>query len=538
MENKKPTSKLIIIFVTLFALSALILFIIFCCTNSKKDVSPVSFIEEIQENEDENKTSADAKNGIGAGTENKGTTTNETNTTDSIEMSGTSGTGQGNGTFSGNDNASSGNLIIDENGNGQIGISGNQSSGTGPGFVQDENGSYSADVEMENNSQIDELISKDKNNDYTPGYEDDDNSGKPKIKEYDDWNLSVEGNEYNNLPIKLNLLNAPYNNNEYCEGMLGQKSFDIKLTSKPGNATITGYPEKVTINNDGKLNLDRHVYTKTGNIDLSNTKFSQLGDYIFSIYEENSDQELYQIIVTLRGITLEDGTPLGKNYSMIQIKSLVNNGEKVNSINININNPNTYITVDKKKNVNSFWEQVYVDVYIDSYENERYTVVNGNSDDKSSSKIGDHYVVRTQKHNIIPQTYKMANDGKVIIGKKSASRVSSILKIASTNGLEKTNVTKTNEVEKFEIPAGTKYKVEFSAEKHYREDYDIEGGGEFRVAREDAEENEVKISNITSGNPKTGVFFTIIPFVIVIGLAVIGVIIIKKTSIKDTDDDK
>ena len=493
MENKKPTNKLIIIFITLLALCALILVIIFYFTNPKKDVSPISFIEEtIQEN-----TNNTDKNETSTGSENKETTI-------------TTETGEGNGTFSENGNASSGNLIIDENGN------------------------YSADVEMENNSQINESINKNKNNDYTSGYDDDeeDDSKKSNIKEYDTWNLSLEGNDYNNLPIKLNLLNAPYNNKEYCEGMLTQNSFDIRLTSKPLNASCTGYPEKVTINNDGKLNTNKHVYTKTGNVDLSNAKFSQLGDYIFSIYPENSNQELYQIIVTLRGITKEDGTPLGRNYSLIQIKSLLKNGEKVNSINININNPNTYITIDKKKNVNSFWEQVYVDVYIDSYENERYTVANGNVLDSSSAKIGNHYVARTEKQNIIPQTYKMANDGKVIIGQKTMGAVSSILKIASTNEIKKINVSKENDTDNFEIPAGTKYKVEFSAEKRYREDYDIQGGGEFRVAKENAEENEVKISNVTSGNPKTGVFYTIIPFVIVIALAVVGIIIIKKMSVK------
>lgn len=533
MENKKPANKLIIIFVTLLALCALIIAIIFFLKKPKDNsTSTVSHTNEVKQEYDNNTIQNETRTGTG----------NNTNTSSNIvnSISNTIGNvidkkGEGNSTISENGNTNSGTLNANNNGDGQIGNGGSSSSSNGPGFVQDENGNYSANVEMEENQEINEIVAKN-TNEYIPDNEEDDedNSNKSNLKEYDNWNLTVKDNDYSNITVKLKLLNAPYNNDEYCEEMLAQNSFTIRLTSKPEGSICKGFPEKITINDNGKLNINTHTYTKTGNIDLSNTYFSHLGDYIFSIYSEDGKEELYQIIVTLRGITLEDGTPLWKTYSLIQMKSLLQNGEKVNNINLSIKNPNTAIEIDKNKNVNSFWEQVYVDVFIDSYENESYTVIDGNS----LEKMGNHYAVRTEKGNIIPQTYKLANDGIIIIGRKSGTSVGNMLKIASINGFKNLKIAKNENTDIFEIPVGTKYKAEFSAEKQYRENYDMDGGGEFRVSKENVKDNLVKISNLTTKNPKTGVFYNIMPFAIVIVLAVIGIIVIKKLSVKNEKEEK
>lgn len=334
---------------------------------------------------------------------------------------------------------------------------------------------------------------------------DNNSTTKTNYKEYDSWKLSVEGNDFSVLTINLNLLNAPFNNNEYCKNKLTQRKFVLKLISKPEGSVCNNYPEIITINNDGILNTNTHIYTKTGTLDLSNTYFSTLGEYVFGLFQENSSEEIFQIIVVLQNVTSESGVSLGKTSSLILIKSLLQNGEKVDDININVNNPNTSIRIKKPRNINTFDEDVYVDVYIDSYENDIYTLINGNETNNSFIKRGNHYVVKSENGYIIPQAYKIENDNIVIIGKND-------------------NI--------FEIPVGTKYKVTLSNEKNYKEKYSLDGGDEYRVAIENEEENEVKIISTTNRNPKTGLFYNIIPFVIVIAIAIIGIFIIKRLSVK------
>lgn len=333
----------------------------------------------------------------------------------------------------------------------------------------------------------------------------DGDSAKSNYKEYDSRNLSVKGNDYSILTININLLNAPFNNEEYCKNKLTQKSFYIRLISKPEGSVCNNYPDKVIINDNGTLNINTHTYTKTGTLDLSDTYFSTLGEYVFGLYQENSNEELFQIIVVLENVTSASGVLLDRTSSLILIKSLLQNGEKVTDININVNNPNTSIRIKKPKNVNAFNEDVYVDVYIDSYDNDIYTLMNGNITNNSFFRMGNHYVLKNNNGYIIPQAYKIENDNIIIIGKNNDT---------------------------FEIPVGTKYKVALSNDKNYKEKYSLDGGEDYRVAIEDEEENEVKIISITNSNPKTGLFYNIIPFIIVIFVAIIGIIIIKKISVK------
>ena len=418
-------------------------------------------------------------NGTGTGSGNGNGTGNGTGT-----GSGTgNGTGVGSGTGTGNAPTPDGGVITgDGNGNGGHYI---------------EYGSNT--VELEESLIIRQIIDEraGASTDYID--EDDDEEeeeGKSNIKYNDSWTLSVKDNDYSKIKFKLNLVNAPYNNSSYCDSKLDQ-GFVVKLTQKPEGSTCTNYPETVDLSEAGKLNTKKHVYTKNGSIDFSNTVFSTLGDYYFSVYKDGGSEELYQVIVTLRGITDDNGFPTGKSYSMIQIK-LADSEEKVNSMNYNVVNPNTYITIDKKKNVNSFWEKIFVDVYIAGYDDDVFDVLDANAYDDVvnshsgliSTEIGNHYIARDGSGYIVPQTYIMTDDGKMYIGRKDLTSVSSIIQLAAVDDVN-IGSDSVEQVDEYEVPVGTMYRVDFSANKQYREEYIQYVIGDFREAQENPEDNMI-----------------------------------------------
>ena len=78
-----------------------------------------------------------------------------------------------------------------------------------------------------------------------------------------------------------------------------------------------------------------------------------------------------------------------------------------------------------------------------------------------------------------------------------------------------------------------KYEIPFTlTNKKYREKYEISDIGEYKVAVSDSNENVVTITNISKGNPNTGLYYTVIPFIILLVAAVSGLIIMKRLSIK------
>ena len=210
-------------------------------------------------------------------------------------------------------------------------------------------------------------------------------------------------------------------------------------------------------------------------------------------------------------------------------------------MNYNVVNPNTYITIDKKKNVNSFWEKIFVDVYIAGYDDDVLDVLNANAYDDVvnsnsgliSTEIGNHYIARDGSGYIVPQTYIMTDDGKMYIGRKDLTSVSSIIQLAAVDDVN-IGSDSVEQVDEYEVPVGTMYRVDFSANKQYREEYIQYGIGDFREAQENPEDNMVKIENLRGTNPKTGLFYTVAPFVVVICVAALGILIIKKLS-KDDD---
>lgn len=543
MENQKHINKIIIFCCCTVALVALIIASItlknHIILNNDEDVSISSYSNYDNNSKAENKTEKKDENKTNS-VDNKTVTNNvvvEAGGNDKVNISNKEGTG-GIGIRDGNGNAGG----YGDNGTGGIGTEGNintnatGNSGVFTGNTTDINngsGNYANDTELEESAELGEILGN--HNKYVND-EDVNEPKKSNYKENDVGKLSLDGNELSNIDFKINLLNAPYNNNEYCENKIS-KNYVVELVEKPQGSTCSNYPEKLVITNQGKLNEAKHAYSKGGNLDFSDTYFNSVGDYYFNICEEDTNTAVYQVIVTFRYITDEKGVSTGRTYSLIQLKSLPD-GKKVDSLNIDILNPNTSITVDKIFNPNSFLEKIYLDVFIDSYKDDIYTVLDGNSDNLNS-KIGDFIVVRDENGNIIPQICKLLRGGKIIIGKRDNMISGIAAKLAtegdiSNLGLSAEDMEKIESV--LEIPAGTRYKVSFSSGKKYREEYAFEGGGgEFVEAGVEPESNEVVLVNVTETNPKTGIFYNVVPFIIVIGLAIIGIIIIKKTSYSDDD---
>ena len=264
------------------------------------------------------------------------------------------------------------------------------------------------------------------------------------------------------------------------------------------------------------MNVEKHRYSKETVIDFSKTKFTSLGDYYFDIYDKETDKTLYQIIITFRNVTDENNFPLPQTYSLIQIKSILRDGEKVENVNINIKNPNTFLAIKHTKENNSILENVYIDLIIDSYERETYSIIDGNlydeKVDNSKLRIGNHIVFKSND-SFVNQTYKLTNGGKVLIG---------------LSGLD----------DVYQIPVGTKYRAVATDNKKYREKYDISGIDNVRVAGVTPDSNEIIITNSTQSNPYTGIFYKVGPFVIVIIVAIVGIILLKKMSLKDEKDKK
>lgn len=400
---------------------------------------------------------------------------------------------------------------------------------------------YSKDVGIDNNSSS--SYTEDPSNNYEYDFEDDEEEivDNTTVSDYGNG-LSTDGNQKSNLNIKLNLTNAPYDNKEYCEDKLN-KTYKIRLSDKPNGSTCSDYPTSITFG-EGSLDVEKHRYTKLANIDFSNTKFSSLGDYYFDIYDVDTNKTLYQVIITFRNVTDDNNSPLPQTYSLIQIKSILKDGEKVENININLKNPNTYITLEHIKDKDSFLENVYIDLVIDSYDNELYTVVDGNlydsalnkeDKDYSKLKIGNHYVIR-QDNEIVVQTYQLTNGGKVYVGRNYTGLLAftkpkfSLFPIVYASEIDENDI--------YQIPVGTKYKATLTKGKKYREAYEVSGSDDSRVAEIDSSSNRILIKNVTKGNPKTGLFYTIIPFVIVICIAVVGIILLKKMKIKDNNKDE
>ena len=543
MENKKHIGKVIIAFLIIICVVASVI-IFHISKNNNNQNNNDAFVSSYSEEESQNssKESAKAEKNVISNTSVKNeSSTNEViieaGGTDKVNISNKEGTG-GVGIKEGNGNAGYGNYGTDGIGTeGNINTNATGNSGVFTGNDTDVNngsGIYANDSEIEESTKIGEISIN--QNRYVYEDEEEETPKKDNFVENDKSIITLKNNEFSNIDFKINLLNAPYNNNEYCERKLSN-NYKVELVDKPEGSSCSNYPNKLVVTSEGKLNEAKHSYTKVGNLDFSNAKFNSVGDYYFNVCDEETNTALYQIMVTFRYVTDSNGVPTNKTYSLIQLKSLVD-GKKVDNLNIDVLNPNTSITVDKVFNPNSFLERVYLDVYIDSYKDDIYTVLDGNSENLNS-KIGEFVVVRDENGNIIPQICKFIKGGKIIIGKRDDIIAGIAASVATEGdisdlGLSADDLEKLESV--LEIPAGTKYKVSFSSGKKYREEYAFEGGGgEFVEAGANPEINEVVLVNVTETNPKTGIFYSVAPFVIVITIAIAGIIIIKRTSYKDDD---
>lgn len=424
--------------------------------------------------------------------------------------------GEGNASPSGsgitNNSTGDGNYSTGTTTNGGNNSGGGKKTGTGTGSGSNSGPryeTYNDKVSIQNNTNLSYV--DDPTHDYNYNNVDD---GTPTdsigIAGHTNGAYTLENNDKKKITITLNLLNAPYDNKEYCEAQL-DRQYEIVLDEDPGINSCENYPTTLTFDKEGTLNVENHRYTKKATLDFSNTKFKYLGDYYFDIKEKSSGKSVYQLIVSFRNDTDEDGHPLSQTQSIVQLKSMAT-GTKVQNMNINLQNANTFITLEQLHEKNGIDENFYVDLIIDSYNNELYSVLDGNEYDKeilsgedgTGAKIGSHIIIKDGS-SIVNQTYRLTNGGKILIGQGNGQ---------------------------YQIPVGTKYKILATNNKNYREKYELSENGDYRMADIDSDENMVTVTNITKSNPHTGLYYTIIPFVILIITSGVGIIIIKKLSIK------
>lgn len=478
---------------------------------------------------DSSTVNGNVENGNGNGNANKSDDVEDSNGNKSNSTGGNGGSSQtGTGTINvngqdvgeGNGNASasngSGSSTTSGNGNNATvsnGTGSGQGSGSGTGNGTNSGTryeTYSDKVSVQNNTNLSYV--DDPTHDYNYNNVSD---GTPAnnigVISFGQGPYTLDNNSKKVLNISLNLLNAPYNNKEYCEAQLNRE-YSLVLSNSPGPDTCRNYPTTLVFEDEGSLNVENHRYTKTASLDFSDAEFDVLGDYYFDVKDKTTDEVVYQLIVTFRVVTDDNNHPESQIYSLVQLKSMAT-GEKVQNMNISLQNANTAITLEQLLEKDGINENFYLDVIIDGYNNELYSVVDGNQYDKeleagrdgSNAKIGNHVIINDGE-NIVNQTYRLTNGGKILIGQGNGQ---------------------------YQIPVGTRYKIVATDNKNYREKYELSDDGEFRVAVADTGENMVTITNVSKGKPNTGLYYTIIPFILLLVAAGAGIVIMKKLSIKD-----
>ncbi len=293
MESKKR-NKIIIFFVILLAIIAVITIALLYVNNKKIQTSSTQNNNVEVSRNDGQDTETNQKNHLNSDKTKESPSSNEisnTNKNDVIESKKDENKTKENETKENTQSDVTGNKNQQNNESPQNSANGSNTShatiGGNTEIIQNDDDNPSVDVEIENNGATSQT-SENVNHEYTG--ENQTSGQTPSIsnmKVEDSERLDIVNNEYSKMNINFNLLNAPYNNKEYCEEKL-KESYVIKLSELPENAKCSDFPTTITINNDGELDEYEHIYTKTGYVDFSNTKFSRLGDYVFDICSETT----------------------------------------------------------------------------------------------------------------------------------------------------------------------------------------------------------------------------------------------------------
>jgi len=299
-------------------------------------------------------------------------------------------------------------------------------------------------------------------------------------------------------------------------------SFTYHIEEAAGNpATVSNLPADVTIAFNGATPTNG-VVSNTTTLDLSNAKFTKLGDYKFIVTEATTsdrttyplDTKQYYVYVSVRN-ELSGTTPTGNLIATLVSQAKVNDTGDKEDMQYDASAQQTYIQLSKAVTGNIADSDAYFKfaLNIPGTAGDVYVINGAHSTDGSTTVTTSNYTVGTTQY------IYLKHGQTVTIGQ-------------TTVGTDTVN----------QIPIGTKYTITEQDATDY-ETY-IDGsstnskatGNKTTVATDAATFNTADVTSFVNNKETpvlTGIFVNIAPFATLIVLAVAGLYIMKKTSKKE-----
>ena len=292
--------------------------------------------------------------------------------------------------------------------------------------------------------------------------------------------------------------------------------------------TAVSFPTSATVVFDGDEAIVSGTATSTGIIDFSTAQFNELGDYHFVITETAStdattyplDSKKYDLIVSVRNV-FETGSTTPTGTTLV------------------------YTVADQAYTYDSTTGEVTgtkADVVFESNSEHTYIELTKNVTGNLARK--DEYFPFTITFD---DDRLAANDEFVLLGDYSYSTTKPVLKAGQSNVIYlkhgETVTIGINEDDLKQIPVGVSYKIVEgdTGVNHTYETYktfidtsttDNKTAEKTTVAT-DADTfntaNKTTYVNDRDADPITGIFFNIMPYVLLVAVAIFGIVLIKKS---------
>lgn len=295
-----------------------------------------------------------------------------------------------------------------------------------------------------------------------------------------------------------------------------ENTFTYSIVADSSNpAAVTGLPSSFTITFDGTENVSTTTATKTGNLNLSNVRFSELGDYKFKITETASSNatlypvdssKTYYIHVSVRNNLDANNVPTGTLVATLAGKATEGTGTTKVDIKFASESEFTNITLSNSVSGNMARKDLYFKFKVDiegvnegAQNGETYKIIGEHSTDGTTTVSSSDYVVGTTEY------IYLKHGQSVTIGKDGSNN---------------------------QIPVGVKYQVVEQDATEYTTTINntISGKDSGEKTTVEAESSNVlAFLNNYSEATLTGVFMNVLPYAILLILAMVGMYAINKT---------
>ncbi len=307
-------------------------------------------------------------------------------------------------------------------------------------------------------------------------------------------------------------------------------TFTYTITAKSGNpATVRDLPGTLTIDFNNVIPDANNVATKTADLDFTNVKFNELGDYYFTIAETGStdsttypvdNTKTYDVVVSVRNTFEEDGvTPTG-TYLVYAVATQGYNSnsetEEKENVLFESASQHTYIELTKKVegNLGRLDEYFTYTISISNAKPNETYVISG-----SSAGANNPTEVTMDASGNGTVTLKLKHNDTITIGKDGTENQ---LPIRTTYTIVETD----NNYQTF-IDGSTENNKSMSQKTTVA----VPGVDDDKTAFNT--NNKTTYVNKREAGPVTGIFINVMPFVVLIALAFVGIMVIKKTSKKE-----